>query len=291
MNYKVVCFGEVLWDVLPEGKKLGGAPLNVAYHLNQLGVPAVMVSRIGNDELGTEILDEMNKRNLSKEFIQIDHERRTSIVNAIPGPNNEMKYEFTPNIAWDAIEWQPALEELVKGSDYFVFGSLAAREQTTTNTLYRLLDVANKTIYDVNLRAPHFSQQVVEGLMHKADWVKMNDNELNIMAEWVGLEGSEEDKVYALHLRFDLDWIIVTKGEHGAFINVDGKFYRHNGYKVNVADTVGSGDSFLAAIIAKTIEGKSPEDALDFACKTGAFIASKTGGTPIYDMTEIDNIR
>lgn len=289
-QYKAACFGEVLWDVLPSGKKLGGAPLNVAYHLNKLGVPAVMISRVGKDELGEEILHEIELRNLSKEYIQIDDERPTSTVNAIPRDNNEMKYEFTPDIAWDAVEWKPELEKLVSETDYLIFGSLAAREEKTRETLYRLLDVAKRKVFDVNLRAPHYNQEIVEGLIHKANVVKMNDNELVIIADWLNMEGSEEELLFALRLRFDLDMIIVTKGSKGAIMNVEGTFYQHPGYKVKVADTVGSGDSFLAALIAKTIQGSTPEEALDFASKTGAFIASKTGGTPIYDAAEITNL-
>lgn len=286
-KYRVACFGEVLWDVLPGGRKLGGAPLNVAYHLNCLGTPAVMISRIGADEDGKQILLEMQQRHLSAAFIQTDAAHATSTVNAVPGPHNEMSYVFTPDIAWDHIALQPELIHLVSNCDVFVYGSLAAREHTTHQTLLQLLQVARRKVFDINLRAPHYTQATVEELLHLADVVKMNENELALLAGWYGIAGGEEDIVLELMKRFGAECMIVTKGAEGAFLRVNNRFYHHTGYNVQVADTVGSGDSFLAAILSQTLQGAAPQAALDYACKVGALVASKTGGTPAYTQQEV----
>jgi fructokinase len=282
-----VCFGEVLWDALPTGEKPGGAPMNVAYHLQKAGLQTAMISRVGRDERGEKLLSILQQAGLSTDYIQQDVEHQTGIVNATLHETNEVTYEIVQPVAWDAIALEERLTDLVNGAQFFVYGSLAARSRSTSATLWQLVEAANTKVVDINLRPPHYTQEVVERLLHSADIAKLNEHELPLISAWYSREDGEEEQVRALQQRFSIKTIIVTRGGDGALVCEAGTIFRHPGYKVTVADTIGSGDAFLAGFLAKTKEGKLIPKRLQFANALGAFIASKQGACPAYTLDEV----
>ncbi|MBX2923025.1 MAG: carbohydrate kinase [Chitinophagaceae bacterium] len=286
-DYSAVCFGEILWDFLPDGtKQPGGAPMNVAYHLNQLGVSTAMISRIGDDELGKELFDYFTSKKVTGDFIQKDNEHETSRVLAkVDG--NHVTYDIVKPVAWDFVEYNMTIEKLVSGARYFIFGSLGARSETSRRTLCELLEIAPCKILDINLRAPHYEKQTLDYLLQHADILKLNNDELQLLAGWYGINGDEKDIIAALQDKFHLNTILTTCGDKGAIVLDDGELYEHPGFVVKVADTIGSGDSFLAAFLSKYIAGAPLNDALSFACGMGAFIATKHGACPGYAVPDI----
>lgn len=286
----VVCFGEILWDILPNALLPGGAPMNVAYHLKQLGQHPAMISKIGNDEKGQAILQVLQEKGIDTRFVQTDKEHQTGVVYATPNEQHEMQYEIVQPVAWDFISNIAELSSLVTQADYFLFGSLASRMEVSRSTLFSLLEKAKTKVLDINLRPPHFSQDFVETLLYKADVLKMNENELQLISSWYNHTADQEEQITVLQNQFQLSTIIVTLGSNGAVVKNDASFYRHAGFSIKVADTIGSGDSFLAAYLSKTIEGETHDVALNFACGLGALVASKNGGCPSYAISEIDTL-
>lgn len=282
-----VCFGEVLWDKLPTGERPGGAPMNVAYHLQKGGLQTAMISRVGKDERGDGLLSILQQNGLTTEFIQKDAEHQTGIVNATLHESNEVTYEIVHPVAWDFITLEDGLLDLVSSAQFFIYGSLAARDTTTSETLWQLVEVANTRVVDINLRPPHYTQERVEQLLHSADIAKLNEHELPLIASWYGELERDDEQVKALQERFSVPTIIITKGGDGAMVCQEGTIYRHRGYRVTVADTIGSGDAFLAGFLAQTKAGKPIDDRLQFANALGAFIASKEGACPAYRMDEV----
>jgi fructokinase len=290
-NYPIVCFGEILWDILPTGTVPGGAPMNVAYHIKKLGFEPALITRVGPDSWGNDLIKLMNSNNISLDYFQLDTLLETGKVNAtINHSNNEVTYDIVKPVAWDNIQWQDNFETLVSAASYFVFGSLAARSVVTRNTLLKLIEIAKFKVLDINLRAPHFTREVLEQLMLNINLLKLNDNELELITGWFSNYKSDTDQVKILQDRFNIPNIVVTKGSEGAIFNCEGTIYRHPGYKVKVADTVGSGDSFLAALLSKLLKNSSPEITLEFACAVGALIASYNGACPDYKVEEINNL-
>ncbi|WP_044170693.1 carbohydrate kinase family protein [Flectobacillus major] len=286
----ICCFGEVLWDMLPSGKLPGGAPMNVATHLQNLGIPAKMISRVGNDTLGEEIKAFLQSKNCTTDWIQTDENAATGWVKVQLSEKNEASYTIVHPVAWDFIEATAATQHLVNTASAIVFGTLACRDEASEGALIALLDnipTNSKTlkVFDVNLRPPHYAKKLIEKLLSYADLVKMNEDELKIIAGWYNIEGSEESQLSALRATFGLQTIIVTKGGDGAILlrqEDDGRvaFYTQKGYSVQVADTIGSGDSFLAGFLKNIMSGRSSEEALDFACALGAVVASYSGANP-----------
>ncbi|MBW8685925.1 carbohydrate kinase family protein [Chitinophaga rhizophila] len=293
-QYQVACFGEVLWDILPDKALPGGAPMNVAYHLQKLSVPVAMISSVGNDEQGQSLLEIMKKYQLTTDFIQKDPAHETGKVYAQASPDNplEMKYDIVRPVAWDYIDFTPALKELAQqpNDTYLVFGSLAARNTTSRQTLQSLLEGNRTFILDINLRPPHFEKELLVWLLHQCHVLKLNESELAMIGGWHQWPDTIEGQVKALSSQYSIQTIIVTLGENGAALFSDGKFYRHPGYKVKVADTIGSGDAFLAGFIYSTIKGYTPADTLSFACAIGALVASYSGGCPDYKREEITTL-
>ena len=286
-NY-ICCFGEVLWDLLPSGKLPGGAPMNVATHLQNLGTPSVVISRVGNDELGDEIKAFLQEKNCTLDFLQTDETHPTGKVNVFLSEKHEATYEIVHPVAWDFISISPETIDLVKNSKGLIFGTLACRDTQTKNTLLALLEVAPLKIYDVNLRPPHYTQALVETFLHQADIVKMNEDELEIITNWYGFtEGSDEQKLSKLKDKFNLQTLIVTQGGDGAMVLAEQGFYKSKGFKVTVMDTIGSGDSFLAGFLTNYLADKPIDYALTYACALGALVASHKGANPPIEEADI----
>ena len=285
--YDAVCFGEILWDVLPSGAKPGGAPMNVAYHLQKMGLQAALISRIGTDQRGEELLSILHQNGLSTDYVQKDAVQPTGIVNATIHESNEVTYEIVHHVAWDFIALEKRLTELVSNAQFFIYGCLAARDQHTAQTLWQLTEAAQTRVVDINLRPPHYSKELVERLFKSAAILKLNENELPLITSWYSTLHNDEEQVRFLQDRFSIPTIIVTKGGDGAMVCEEGKIVSHPGYKVTVADTVGSGDAFLAAFLSKTKQGTGLQERLEFANAMGAFIASKQGACPAYGVADI----
>jgi fructokinase len=286
-HYPVVCFGEILWDILPTGAVPGGAPMNVAYHLKKLGQNPALITRVGPDELGKELVAIMRRNEITTDFFQTDDVLATGRVHATIGANHEVLYEILKPVAWDNIQWDKALGSLIENASYFVFGSLASRNPVSRKTLFRLLEAARNKVLDINLRPPFYSRQLIEKLLPHADFLKLNLAELELITGWFTGFGSEADRIRVLQDRFRIPSIVVTRGGDGAIFNHLGNVYEHRGFKVQVADTVGSGDAFLAAMIARTAAGDAPEAILEFAGALGALVASYHGPCPDYKVSEI----
>lgn len=289
-NYPVVCFGEVLWDILPSGALPGGAPMNVAYHLKKLGCDPALITRVGIDDLGQKLFDLMELHNISTDYFQVDHDLETGKVYATPGENNEVEYDIAKPVAWDCIEWDNSLVGLVENASLFIFGSLAARSKISKNTLFTLLEIAKKKVLDINLRAPHFNRHIVEELLQKADFVKMNINELELITGWFSEHTGTEDRMLSIVNKFKMEGMVVTMGGEGALLFKDEKITRHPGFKITVVDTVGSGDAFLAGLLSKLLVGAGPAESLEFAGGMGAFIATHTGACPKYLRNEVEDL-
>ncbi len=285
-----ICFGEVLWDVFPTYKNIGGAPLNVALRLQSFGVHASIISRIGDDDNGKEILEFINDKAVDASNIQLDKNHKTGSVKVILDENGSAQYEIEYPVAWDKIEVTEKVVETIRSSDAFIFGSLACRDEVSKNTLLDLLQYAAYKVFDVNLRPPFYTMEVLLKLMNKADFIKCNDEELREICTALDFDSAsitEQIKFLAQHTQ--TKQICVTKGNAGAVLLFDSQFYSNSGYTVKVADTVGAGDSFLATLISQLLFRKNPDEALNYACAVGALVAGKEGANPILLDSEISN--
>ncbi len=290
-NNRILCIGEILWDNLPSGAKPGGAPMNVALHLNRVGQQAAVASKIGNDEQGKKLLNFLKTSGLKTDLVQVDDSWPTSEVLVHLDANNNATYEICEPVAWDNITLTESLSKTAKESGLIIYGSLASRNTETRNTVLNLLENDALKLIDVNLRKPYDTSEIVEMLIRKSDVVKLNDDELRVFGQWNEIQLQDEKSLIKWFAdKYNSKMVIVTKGDKGAILFADGEFFEHPGFKVNAVDTVGAGDAFLAGLIAALYEGKTNEKALEFACATGSFVASKAGATPEYNRFEIEHL-
>lgn len=285
---KAICFGEILWDNLPSGRLAGGAPMNVAYHLRKLGVDASLISKVGDDEAGQQLVSFVSSIGITPENIQIDTEQKTSEVIGTLHANNEMSYDIVFPTAWDFITWQDDFTAKIADTDVFIFGSLSARNEVSRNTLLALLAHAKFSVFDVNLRAPHYDKQTIETFLRKADLVKLNENEIVILGDWFTSYNDEADVAKALMEQFELSEVLITKGANGGTYYSVTQTLDYTAAKVNVVDTVGSGDSFLAAFLSKKLAGEEITNCLSFAAKLAGFVTSQKGACPSYEVAHLE---
>ena len=291
MNKKILCFGEVLWDTFAEGKKPGGAPMNVAMHLIQQGIDAVMASRVGPDASGGELVSYLKSIGLYSDLIQQDQTLPTCIVTVDLDEQNQATYTIPQPVSWDNIQPEESLIDQAEKADIIVFGSLASRNITTRETLIRILKSKALKVFDVNIRAPHFEIENMKSLGGMADVIKMNAEELDMLAGTELSHFSEKEKILFLSDFLGCKTICITRGGAGAIIYMNNQFFEHGGYAVNVIDTVGAGDAFLATFITGMLSSEDPNIILDNACAIGAFVAGSRGANPAYDHTQITKIR
>ena len=286
---KGVSFGEILFDVFLEHKKIGGAPLNVASRLNSLGGEVAMISAVGNDANGKILVDYLDGVGINTETIQVKENYATGVVNVILNEKGNASYDINYPAAWDKIEASPLSVQVVQDADFFVYGSLSSRDSVSNNTLKSLLKVAKYSIFDVNLRVPHSTKSNVLELLQVADFIKFNDDELNeICQDLKSDKKSLEQNILFIAEKTNTKTICVTLGSHGAVLYFNNTFYHNCGFKVNVVDTVGSGDSFLASLIIKLLSGEDPQHAINFASAIGAIVAQNEGANPAISQSEID---
>jgi len=286
----VVCYGEILWDIFPTKTKPGGAPMNVAYHLRKFGVDSRMISRVGNDEAGEKLLKLLTEWGIPIENCQIDQAYETGKVIATVLPGNEMSYSIHSPVSWDYITSVVDNDSLVSEADAFVYGSLVTRNETSRETLYKLIEKAKFNVFDINLRQPHYSPEIIEYLLGKCNLLKMNESELELITTWFSnKKDKEQSAVRFLQEKFNIDEVIVTKGAEGASYYTKSESYSFPAFEVKVKDTCGSGDSFLAAFLSKKFEGESPETCMIYATGLGAFVASHEGACPAYDIAKLES--
>ncbi|PWN58168.1 carbohydrate kinase family protein [Chryseobacterium viscerum] len=291
-NFYAVCFGEVLWDIFPTETRAGGAPFNVAYNLDKMEVEVKMITKIGNDTLGADLLKQIKSWNISTDYIQIDSEKPTGTVIASFDEQGEAHYDIVNDVAWDHIEISLEHRALVENAQAFVFGSLIARNEESRNTLLQLIEFAKFTVFDVNFRPPFIDFDLVKTLLSKADLVKMNKAELRQIIEFLDKEYIDEDSsIKYLQNHFDLDEIVLTKGSKGARYFVGDESYTFSAISIEIKDTVGSGDSFLAGFLSKKFQRKTPDKIMKQAVALGAFITSKSGACPDYTFEEFKSFR
>jgi fructokinase len=281
---KVVCFGEVLWDKLPGGRRLGGAPLNVCYHLTQQAINAKVISQVGDDEDGLAILNEMSNLKVDASLCKIAKEHPTSTVEVHLQADGQVNYEIVDQVAWDYIAFEESVAAQVANSDAFVFGSLAARNEQSRNTLITYLPYAKWKVMDVNLRAPFYHKELIIQLISQCQTLKINSDELELLAAWLSFTELKESAILAsLLVAFPaMEEIILTKGSDGAVYAGRQETLHVPAFPVHVVDTVGSGDAFLAAFIANRLQGKTVIESMKAGAVLSAFVAIKSGACPPY---------
>ncbi|MFB6230797.1 MAG: carbohydrate kinase [Salinibacter sp.] len=290
MSDEILCVGEILWDALPDGLFLGGAPFNVASHLRVLGRETAFVSRVGDDRLGREALRRMRARGLGTDLMQIDDSLPTGFVQVELGSTGEPDYDILEPAAWDAITFTDTLGQHAEHADALVYGSLAQRALTSRQTIQRLCEADLLRAFDINLRPPFVDPAVVEQSLETADVVKLNDDELHHLQDWFDLSDDPEQAMSDLAATFDASAVCMTGGEDGAWLWRHGKRCHHPGYAVSVADTVGAGDSFLAALLTGLLSGWEGSSLLEHANRLGAFVASRSGALPTYRVDTLADI-
>ncbi|MBN1673363.1 MAG: carbohydrate kinase [Kiritimatiellae bacterium] len=290
MADRILCIGEVLWDALPAGLFLGGAPFNAACHLHELGRTVCFASRVGNDELGREIVRRLRRRGMRTDLLQTDPELATGFVIVSLDAAGSPTFEIVHPSAWDAIEPGADLVREAGSASAIVFGSLAQRSERTRQTVRRLLEVKAKKVFDVNLRPPFDGCAVVEESLRAADVVKLNDDELRRLTEWFGLPAGLRDAAAALSDRYACETVCVTRGANGACLWHQGAWHDHPGFSVEVADAVGSGDAFLARLLSGFLAKEHAESMLAAANALGAYVATRHGATPRHDAAAIASL-
>ena len=285
MNDIVVGMGEALWDVLPEGKKIGGAPANFAYHVSQFGLNSCVVSAVGNDALGNEIIENFTSKGLNQLIEKVPYPTGTVQVEidqaGIP------QYEIKENVAWDNIPYTANLEVVASRTKAVCFGSLAQRNVVSRNTINRFLDAMSKSddtlvVFDVNLRQGFYNKEILCNSMTRCNILKINDEELVTVSRMFGYPGIDlQDKCWILLGKYNLKMLILTCGINGSYVFTPGTVSFQPTPRVEVADTVGAGDSFTAAFISSIIKGKSVAEAHSLAVQTSAFVCTKKGAMPV----------
>ena len=277
--------GEALWDVLPEGKKIGGAPANFAYHVSQFGLKSCVVSAIGDDALGAEILKNFDEK-------QLCH-----LIDTVPYPTGTVQveidqagipqYEIKENVAWDNIPYTAKLESLAENTRAVCFGSLAQRNVVSRSTINRFLDAIPEEndpliVFDVNLRQGFYNKEILCNSMKRCNILKINDEELVTVSRMFGYPGIDlQDKCWILLGKYNLKMLILTCGINGSYVFTPGNVSFQPTPKVEVADTVGAGDSFTAAFIASILKGKPVDEAHRRAVETSAFVCTQQGAMPL----------
>ncbi|HEY5954273.1 MAG TPA: carbohydrate kinase [Terrimicrobiaceae bacterium] len=284
----VLCFGEVLWDCLPRGLFPGGAPINVAYHLQQLGITAYPVTAVGADFLGQELIRRLKQWGLDPRFVNILPDKQTGVVRAHIQPDGSAKYEIVEDVAWDWIKPDEEVLEMAARGASLLFGTLAQRSKHNRTQLDALLETmaGGLKIYDVNLRPPFVDPETIRYLSSKSNLIKLNDEELEVVTHGLYPATSLEKAAREYAAQAGCQRLCITAGARGAGLLDGDKWYWVDGRSVVVKDTVGAGDSFLAALIHGLVGPvtRPPDAILTRACRLGEFVASSDGATPHYTV-------
>lgn len=284
MNNIIVGMGEALWDVLPEGKKIGGAPANFAYHVSQFGFDSRVVSAIGNDELGDEILQVFKEKNLQHQLQTVNYP--TGTVQVTLDDSGVPCYDIKEGVAWDNIPFTDELKRLALNARAVCFGSLAQRNEVSRATINRFLDTmpdgdGQLKIFDINLRQGFYTKEIIRDSCQRCNVLKINDEELVTISRLFGYPGIDlQDKCWILLAKYNLKMLILTCGTNGSYVFVPGVVSYQETPKVPVADTVGAGDSFTATFTAALLRGKSVPEAHKLAVEVSAYVCTQSGAMP-----------
>lgn len=283
----VVGIGELLWDVLPTGKRAGGAPVNFVYHATQMGAEGYAISAVGNDVSGTEIIQELDKNHIISSYIStVEYPTGSVMVELKDGIPT---YTIIEGVAWDHIPLTQDSIELMKRADAVCFGTLAQRSSESRETLRTLLSYMDKKalrFFDINIRQSYYSKELIESLLEQANVFKINDEELELLRPMFGLEGTTDEVCHALVRKYDLRYLILTAGAQFSTIYSPTETSTLLTPKVKVADTVGAGDSFSGAFVYSVLTGKSLREAHQKAVEVAAFVCTQNGAWPAYPKTK-----
>ena len=281
----VVGMGEALWDMLPEGKKLGGAPANFAYHVSQFGLDSCVVSAVGDDVLGHEILECLDARGLDRHIDVVPYP--TGTVQVELDDEGVPRYDIKEGVAWDNIPFTPGIEELASRTRAVCFGSLAQRSIVSRETINRFLDAMPKDddvlkIFDINLRQNFYTKETLCNSVKKCNILKINDEELVTVSRLFGYPGIDlKDKCWIILAKYGLKMLILTCGVNGSYVFVPGEVSFVETPKVEVADTVGAGDSFTGAFVSAVLKGLSIPEAHRLAVEVSAYVCTQAGAMPV----------
>jgi fructokinase len=283
LKHVLVGIGEILWDLLPLGRQLGGAPTNFAYHASILGEEGVVVSRVGKDELGFEIIEHVTGLRLSPDFITLDESHPTGTVTVALDQMGIPDFTIHEGVAWDYLPDEKALSRLANKADAVCFGSLAQRSPISRNTIENFLENMPPTalrIFDINLRQSYFSKEVIHNSLKAANILKLNEQELQILSEMFAFEEDEHTLLMKFLKNFNLKMVALTKGVNGSVLYDRDRFSIHPGYTVNVLDTVGAGDAFTAAMAIGILKGHELDRINERANQIASYVCTQSGGTP-----------
>ena len=289
MNQIIVGMGEALWDVLPEGKKIGGAPANFAYHVSQFGFDSRVVSAVGNDALGDEILEVFKEKQLKHQLQVVNYP--TGTVQVTLDSAGIPLYEIKEGVAWDNIPFTDDLKRLALSTRAFCFGSLAQRNEVSRTSINRFLDTmpdgdGQLKIFDINLRQGFYTKEIIRESCRRCNVLKINDEELVVISRLFGYPGIDlQDKCWILLAKYNLKMLILTCGTNGSYVFTPGVISYQETPKVPVADTVGAGDSFTATFTASLLKGKSIPEAHKLAVEVSAYVCTQSGAMPVLPET------
>lgn len=282
----IIGLGEALWDVLPTGKKMGGAPANFAYHASQFGLEGVAVSALGDDDLGKELLKDYAEVGLQVNMQTVDYP--TGTVQVTIDEKGIPSYDICQGVAWDNIAMTQELEDLAKKATVVCYGSLAQRNEVSRNTINAFIDLVpdddeHMRVFDINLRQNYYSKELIEANFKKCNILKINDDEIVVVADLLGLDATDQKACCKVLLeKYNLRMVILTCGAIGSYaVNAKGEESWQDTPKVEVVDTVGAGDSFTGAFIAATLNGKSLKEAHALAVKVSAYVCTQAGAMPV----------
>jgi len=294
-SYTVVGLGELLWDMFPEGKQLGGAPANFAYMTSLLGDQAVVASRIGNDALGRSAGRRLERLGLRSASLQFDESHPTGTVGVEVDDAGQPSFEIAKNVAWDFFEFTPGWQELAGRADAVCFGTLAQRSPKSRETIGSFLRAVHPgtiRIFDVNLRQAFYSAEILADSARLADIIKLNVDELPVVAKHLGLTFVDElSAAKAIRETFQSKLVCVTRGAEGSLLVSAEATNEHPGCEITVADTVGAGDAFTAALVYHYLRRAALPTLNEAANRMGAWVASQTGATPSRDNMKLEKIR
>lgn len=279
----IIGLGEILWDMLPGGKVLGGAPANFAYHCSQLGAESSVISAIGKDDPGCEILEKVEELSLPTEHLYIEDQFPTSTVTVSLDAKGHPEYTIHENVAWDHIPTEHKALDLVSRADAICFGSLAQRSAISRQSIHAYLDQSSDDclrVFDINLRQNYYSRDLLEKSLGKADVLKLNDDELIVIRELFSMEGDENELLQSLLLNFNLKLVALTRGADGSTLYNGSERSDYQSDPVHAVDTVGAGDSFTAAMVMSYLQGASLNDMNRRASELAAFVCTRNGATP-----------
>lgn len=282
-HLRLLGLGEVLWDLLPAGPQLGGAPANFAYHARALGAEASVITRVGQDRAGDDILKRLNAWGIGVRTVQVDDEKPTGTVTVALSEQGVPTFTIHEGVAWDRIHASVEAIEAAKAADAICFGSLAQRTEPSRTSIQKLVSSTRPgavRVFDINLRQSYYTATVIETSLGLADVLKLNDAELPVLARLFGLSGSPRTQIEALATRWNLRVVALTRGAEGSLLYAAGAWSERPAVPVRVVDTVGAGDAFTAGLVIGLLQGRATEEIHDLAGEVARFVCSQPGATP-----------